>query len=405
MFRPAIVLFCFCILGICPAQTIIRPYLQNTQKNRATIIWAGPKSDQQVSVWYSSDFSFSRNALANQQEISAGLVLYKTIIENLDPNTRYFFRIEPTGFNSGQTYCSFQTQPQEIQDFEFLAVGDTAWNGPNQKAVIEAMAQEQNASFIIHLGDIAYQALPQEYLEHLNAFEPLNNIPVWPTLGNHDENPGKDEIPWFLKFFDLPDSQTEEQEIFRRYYSFDWSNVHFVSLDTNFSLFNAVFCKGKMLEWLENDLSGTDKDWIIVFLHHPAYAVGRHKNEITGELIRQRLVPILQKHGAHLVLNGHEHSYQRSQKICSGNGNCVIFVTSGGGGQPLYEVEYDPLLATTASKHHFVKIKATAKNIFVWALDTAGLPIDFFSIDKPIVRPVCKKSVFKEKSGLCPSYE
>ena len=97
-----------------------------------------------------------------------------------------------------------------------------------------------------------------------------------------------------------------------RYYSFDWANVHFVSLDSNLSLERAVTSGGPMLEWLNNDLRSTRQFWRVVYFHHPPYGAGPNQNDVHSLWIRQYAVPIFEANGVQLVLNGHEHSYQRS---------------------------------------------------------------------------------------------
>ena len=75
------------------------------------------------------------------------------------------------------------------------------------------------------------------------------------------------------------------------------------------------------------------------------------------------LVPIVERHGVQLVLNGHEHSYQRTyplmgkQTVPEGKG--TVYVTSGGGGYGLYAVHSNPLVAVRHSVHHYLRVKVS----------------------------------------------
>ena len=110
-------------------------------------------------------------------------------------------------------------------------------------------------------------------------------------------------------------------------YSFDYGNAHFVFLNANPHLFNAlvdftaIFAEApgnfppypKVLrEWLINDLDSSDKPWKIVVYHQPAFSSGYAT--LRNNQMRQ-ITQVLQDHGVNLVYNGHEHNYQRTRPI------------------------------------------------------------------------------------------
>ena len=96
-------------------------------------------------------------------------------------------------------------------------------------------------------------------------------------------------------------SQTE------RYYSFDWSNVHFVSLHTDDP-------PAEMAKWVSDDLAKSSLPWKIVFLHKPPHTRGTHDSDSEGDLddLRDNLMPLLEQGGVDLVLAGHSNNYERS---------------------------------------------------------------------------------------------
>jgi uncharacterized protein (TIGR03437 family) len=169
-----------------------------------------------------------------------------------------------------------------------------------------------------------------------------------------------------------------------RYYSFDWGNAHVVSLDSNDSLFDAAGGRCKMLEWLDRDLSETNKFWRIVVLHHPAYSAGIHSEEEESVLVRRFIVPILEKHHVPLVLNGHEHSYQRSfpirgaKVVAESEGS--IYVTTGGGGATLHPVSSSELIKTAVSIHHFVSCEVNNGKLHLKATTVNGETLDKFTV-------------------------
>ena len=167
-----------------------------------------------------------------------------------------------------------------------------------------------------------------------------------------------------------------------RYYSFDWSNVHFICLDSNDSLESAARGDGEMLRWLENDLRATRKFWRVVAFHHPPYTSGVYQNDPLCSLARQHIVPILETYGVQLVLNGHEHSYQRSYDIRAGaalpRGTGTLYMTSGGGGAALYPVTSHPLIAFGSSTYHYLRIDVAETTMAITAIGNDGIAIDRF---------------------------
>ena len=101
-------------------------------------------------------------------------------------------------------------------------------------------------------------------------------------------------------------------------------------------------------------------------------------------LARNYLVPIVERHGVQLVLNGHEHSYQRTypltgkQIVTKGNG--TVYVTSGGGGYGLYAAHSHPLVAVCHSVHHYLRVDVANSRLNVRAIGLTGEEIDSFDL-------------------------
>ena len=106
-----------------------------------------------------------------------------------------------------------------------------------------------------------------------------------------------------------------------QYYSFDYGNVHFVSLDSQLTA-RDTDQMAAMRDWLIDDLSSNDPDWTVVIFHHPPYSKGaNHDSDDTEKIggfdmpqqwMRETFVPVFDNYGVDLVYNGHSHSYERS---------------------------------------------------------------------------------------------
>lgn len=110
-------------------------------------------------------------------------------------------------------------------------------------------------------------------------------------------------------------------------FSFDYGNIHFVFLDANPHLFNALldytptYKKSPsnfpdyptlLRNWLINDLDSSNQLWKIVVYHQPAFSSG---NGTLRNNQMRRIAKVLEDHGVNLVFNGHEHNYQRTLPI------------------------------------------------------------------------------------------
>ena len=146
----------------------------------------------------------------------------------------------------------------------------------------------------------------------------LRNSVLWTAIGNHDAASANsnDQTGPYYELFTLP-TRGEAGGVASgtaAYYSFDYGNIHFISLDSYGSVRAP---NGAMFTWLAQDAALSDKDWKIAFWHHPPYTKGSHDSDEEIELIeiRERALPIIEEAGIDLVLCGHSHSYERSYLI------------------------------------------------------------------------------------------
>ncbi len=175
---------------------------------------------------------------------------------------------------------------------------------------------------------------------YFGLYAPLmSRLPFFLTPGNHDYE--TDNAAPYLAGNAAPVSNVPAA-VLGRYYSFDWGDAHFVSLDSNLMPTDSA---SQMLAWLDSDLAATGKYWKIVFLHHPPYPTGTHLNDPICALVQQNVTPIVERHGVQLVLSGHEHGYERSWPLAGGqrvdssaSGPSTTYVITGGGGQAMEEV-------------------------------------------------------------------
>jgi len=358
------------------------PYLQNVQGGRATIMWSTPGLTK-AALEYSPDGIYFQRILAESRGFGVdesrgdAFVQYRARIEGLLPNTRYVYRIV-LGDGTVLTQDGMDFLSHGRGPFNFLVLGDSGEPSTEQYLLAQQLSQER-PSMVVHTGDIAYYAGSfQEFrTNYFERYPLMHGVPFFPTPGNH-EYLTPEAIP-YRALHSVPSGTVPEADR-GKYYSFDWSNVHFVSLDSNVSLDRASTGEGGMLQWLDDDLRSTTKFWKIVFFHHPPYGTGPTQTNLQSALARDLIVPILERHGVQAVFSGHEHSYQRTlpvrNGVASADGQGITYFTSGGGGGGLYPVYPSPLIAAGASEYHYLRVHVGGGRLKVNTVGLNGMELD-----------------------------
>lgn len=199
-----------------------------------------------------------------------------------------------------------------------------------------AMAESAPGLPILALGDIAYsRSSPAEF--H-NCFDPVwgqLQPRILPTPGNHEY-----KTPAAFGYFDYWHSQAGPDR--RGYYAVRVPGWLILSLNSQIDAEPG----SPQAVWLEDQLADAPETCILAFYHKPAYSVVARK----GRRNAVDLFRILQAGGATLVLNGHNHFYERTRPL-GPNGEIApetgtVGFTVGTGGRVANPA---PLLSTTAA--------------------------------------------------------
>jgi hypothetical protein len=306
--------------GLHAAQLVRGPYLQAPNSDSIMLRWRTDIPTESVVNYgtHSQDYLPVVDLTPTNEHVIR--------LTGLTPATRYFYGVGSlTELLAQGPGCRFVTAPASGQSVStrIWAVGDSgnfSYGGTNVVPMRDAyfsFTQTRRADVWLLLGDNAYEdGTDEEFqLNFFNVFPSLlRQTPPWPTIGNH-ETYSADRQGWFpyLDIFSIP-TNGEAGGVAsgtNRYYSFNYGNIHFVSLD---AMTQSRAPDGPMANWLRADLDANTNLWLIAFWHHPPYSKGTHDSDSEIELIemRQNIVPILEAHGVDLVLCGHSHNYERS---------------------------------------------------------------------------------------------
>jgi Calcineurin-like phosphoesterase/Purple acid Phosphatase, N-terminal domain len=328
------------------AKVIRGPYLQMATPNSMTVRWrTDTATNSRVNfgtVLGHLDHSGSAAAVTTEHEVT---------LTGLLPETRYWYSVGTTSATlaGGGSSSFFKTSPASGVDrpTRIWVIGDAGALTAGQAAVYNAYRNYTGSIYTnawLMLGDNVYETgTDAEYQNKFFAIYPdmLKQTPVWLTFGNHDAgsaNSATQSGPYYDDF-SLP-KKAEAGGVAsgtEAYYSFNYSNIHFVVLDSQGSSRSTT---GAMANWLKADLQANKADWLIAYWHHPPYSKGNHDSDTAIQLIdmRQNFLPILEGYGVDLVLSGHSHAYERSKFIDRHYGGSASFsdkthVLQGGGGR------------------------------------------------------------------------
>ncbi|GMR01431.1 MAG: hypothetical protein BMS9Abin19_0814 [Gammaproteobacteria bacterium] len=328
------------------------PYIQMLTPDSVIIRWA--TEDNQLGIVRFGEDHEHMSTVEIEQSPSKN---HAVKLSNLEPATRYYYQTGTINdfyeFDTEKQW--FYTHPEEVLPTRVWVIGDSgeagetsnqvrdsalSWMRQNplvlnqdafHRAPDDKLLQAPLINIWIALGDIAYRSGTNEQFQSA-LFEPfgdlLANTAIWPVYGNHDER------RWtYFRIFDLPEnaeagglaSHTEN------YYSVDYSNIHFVMLDSQASDRSKT---GDMANWLKRDLAQNKKPWVIAAFHHPPYTKGSHDSDDASDSrgrmqqMRENIVPILEESGVDLVLSGHSHMYERSYLMDCAYGDSEKFSLS-----------------------------------------------------------------------------
>ena len=175
---------------------------------------------------------------------------------------------------------------------------------------------------VFTVGDNAYAN--GSYNEYINCYEPTwgrHKSRTKPIPGNHEYNTSG-AAGYFQYFGNVPS-----------YYAYDLGSWRIYALNSEINVSES----SDQVKWLEEDLAANPSQCVLAYWHTPRWSSGA-KNGSRADL--QTLWQVLYHAGAELVINGHEHNYERfavmdesGAEVSEGLREIVV----GTGGAGLYE--------------------------------------------------------------------
>lgn len=218
-------------------------------------------------------------------------------------------------YNNDNSYAL--QQKHNGSDFSFAAAGDWGCKATTKNTV--NYIKNKNPDLVLGLGDFSYQNDTGCWFKLMSTL--LNKTRI--VIGEHDYDANNNtRLQDYVNKFNLTNP----------YYSFNYGNVHFLAMSSIIP-FNNQSIAYKILrdesgqhDFVSNDLYAASQNksinWIVVYLYKPMYtSPSQHLSE---ESLRNIYHPLFDYYGVDLVLQAHNHNYQRSYPLRFNQSNSSV---------------------------------------------------------------------------------
>jgi predicted phosphodiesterase len=256
---------------------------------------------------------------------------------------------------------------ESYPDFNFAAAGDFGCSERANRTV--SSIHGKNPELVIVTGDLSYQRDSECWFNTVAPIDVNGKIVV--AFGEHDIDDNLTKYNNYMKHFNLT----------KPYYSFDYQNVHFLIMATGKNEVIPYLIGSEQYEFINEDLKKAQKDnetdWIIVDTYRPLYSSNTTHRGL--DKLQEIYHPVFEKYGVDIVLQGHNHNYQRSYPLSynpekssspivtdrhtrdyDSDLNGQIFLTVGTAGEDLYNfTNKAPFVITQFLRHGFLNVDIT----------------------------------------------
>ena len=392
----------------------VRISFMNDASTSVGVAWSTLSGAAAAEIKYgTSSGSYPKTATGKLTKISATLgTVSEVTLTGLSPNTTYYYRVGGAagGWSAEHTlHTAIYPHPQ-CGAFSFAYMGDSrAGEWPPNKGVSDTWttvtkeALLRKPRFFLLGGDLIQDGTNEtQWLNYLKVTASASGqLPIMTALGNHEDGPVAGEGAYYNKLMHLPraskangGSGTED------YYYFTYGNAIIVSLST-VSFSGGAIKFADQAAWLDKVLTAHPKRWRFVMLHHPIYTqkvifglLGHEANEV-GQ--NAALVPVFNKHKVDIVLQSHNHWYERYvPSKCPGGSSTPCpasdgthYITSGGAGAPLIFIAggTSAVRLKAIGAFHYMMMEVAQHKLYVKVYGLAGKLLDTLTLTKTVSSP------------------
>jgi len=351
------------------------PFLLRVYENRAALMW-------ETEVEGACKLYYGREQKLDKYIESTGEKVQYKIKENGKDNvkkTAFIHKIWLDDLKPGQVYeyCvidseaqskiyKFRTIPANTDEVRFAVYGDSRTHPETHRKLVKLMI-DKKVDFVVHSGDLVtsgerYEQWGPQFFEPLKGL--AENVPIYIAKGNHEGDSGNYEKQL------IPVGEKNS-------FGFDYGPVHYFCADNISKGLKAE----EVLKLIATDAGSSKAQWKFVSYHIPSLNFGGHWSAWGYP----NALPTLAKAGVDFVIVGHSHQYERFRPVAppgETDGSYVTYITSGGGGAPLHDINVSDYHVYAQKINHVCIFDIKGNKLSMKTIGIDGQVIDHLQITK-----------------------
>ena len=384
----------------------IRQIVAQDNSTSRTIMWQSDSSEADAVIEYRLAGSENTQTIGATDKAftddGSTTYIHEATVTGLTPNTKYEYRVG-YGTDRRSDWYRLETAGASVYDVLIYPDSQSGDYSEWEEIVKSSALRNPRTALYISMGDLvdngeqAYQ-----WRTWLNSIKPLSaNVPLATTLGNHEMY----TLDWkmrepraYLNYFGVPPNGNE---IFnRRYYSYDFGDVHYVVLDTMLYESNHEDNHDThhpdlydiQVQWLRQDLAANTKKWTVVLMHRDPFQYAFNRPGANRDVGFNEegvlFMPIFDEFNVDLVLSAHLHSYRNRGHVRNferdASGSLYILTgIAGDARRPNWkEHPLDVYVAPDREKNNYMTMTVTPNKLIVKAFLPDGTQLDESVIEK-----------------------
>ena len=384
----------------------IRQIVAQDNSISRTIMWQSDNSEADAVIEYRLEGAEKSQTIGATDKAftddGSTTYIHEATLTGLTPNTKYEYRV---GYGTDHRSDWYRLETAGASVYDVLIYPDSQSGDYSQwEEIVKSSAlRNPRTALYISMGDLvdngehAYQ-----WRTWLNSIKPLSaNVPLATTLGNHEMYTldWKMREPYaYLNYFAVPPNGNE---IFnRRYYSYDFGDVHYVVLDTMLYESNHEDNHDThhpdlydvQVQWLRQDLTANTKKWTVVLMHRDPFQYAFDRPGASRDVGFNEegvlFMPIFDEFNVDLVLSAHLHSYRNRGHVRNfdRDSSGPLYILTGIAGdarRPKWkEHPLDVYVAPDRDKNNYMTMTVTPSKLIVKAFLPDGTQLDESVIEK-----------------------
>lgn len=345
------------------------------------VSWLGPDgSTAQLEIREPGADEFTQTFDATRQRpMGSAQVSYHAQATDLEPDTTYEYRVTIDQQRSDVSTFTTAPAPGTEANVTITAFADhgtvdpanTRADGDNPQRVLE-QAADIDPTVHLHAGDTSYaEGDARQWDKYFEQIEPLaSKAPYMAVPGNHE----REEPQGFAQYAARFNTATEDEGL---WYSFQYGNVLVVGInseracvasttnDAAVGMDEADDCEtGEPVDPYEPQLAFVNEtlseaaddptiDWRILLTHHLFWSSSDHAGAIG---LKDHYMPIMERNGVDVVVQGHDHVYERTKTLADRDVNQtgIVYLTNGAAGSGHYGFSEDkPIWSAFRDNEHY----------------------------------------------------